>query len=136
MTEGEKREYERQEKLREIQDIVHRFEGDLQDADGFQDVSRLDKYMRLLCVFLGVMDNVRSPAYILFIPFVRDTLMFHLERFSKTPEELRFMQAKVMEFFMATILNELSWKLRDQEMNSPEGFYGAGKTRASRDAEN
>ncbi|OGZ52693.1 MAG: hypothetical protein A3B25_03490 [Candidatus Ryanbacteria bacterium RIFCSPLOWO2_01_FULL_48_26] len=135
MTEGEKRECERQEKLHELQDLVHRFEGDLQDMDGFQDVSRLDKYMRLLCVFLGEIDNVRSPVYVLFLPFVRDSLMFRLNGFSKTPDELRFMQVKMMEFFVAIILNESSWKLRDQEMNQPEVFYGVGKARASKVAE-
>ncbi len=131
MNAGEEREYERQEKLREVQNAVHKFEDELIDDLNFSNMNRRDRYMQLLSVFLGKIREDFVPLDDVFFDFVDNALLPGLKQFSKTPEELRFMQAKTMEIFVGTILNESAWELHGQEQFSPEKIYGKGKTRTS-----
>ena len=67
--------------------------------------------------------------------FVTDEFLEPLKKFSRTPEELRFMQAKLVEFLVGNIVNGAACKLNDQEWISPERIYGAGMKRNSPVAE-
>ena len=125
MTEREKREYERQKQLQELQQLVYEFEAKHQDTD------HCGGHMLLLRAFIMEVNMERVPADDDSNLFVRLKLMQRLREFSATPIELFFMQAKMLEFFVGGIQDEVAHALACQELLFPETIFGEGKAGTS-----
>ena len=87
--------------------------------------------MLLLRAFIMEVNMERVPADDDSNLFVRLKLMQRLREFSATPIELFFMQAKMLEFFVWVIQDEVAHALACQELLFPETIFGEGKAGTS-----
>src|SRR3989344_7878281 len=111
---AEKREYERQEKLEELQGLIYKFDG-----EELQSVNRRVRYPALARAFLDEIEGRVTHATTVVL-FVGHELIPALKEFSKTQEELQFMYAETLQFLSGIIVNEAARELSSKEHSNPE----------------
>src|SRR3989344_174636 len=99
----EKREWERQQQLRALEERYYQFEVELEGVD------RCERCLLLLRAHLALIEQGTVEVNV-YARFVTDEFLEPLKKFSRTPEELRFMQAKLVEFLVGNIVNGAACK--------------------------